>query len=107
MQVRMGGRAGEMLCKFLVGWTGRINAADASPPNVVVWLSGPRMPGQAKMGKGQSQQGQKLELQVRHCSCAGLGGPDGPDGQQRWAAGRGDWAVLTWVKKSPVATGPC
>lgn len=42
MQVRMGGRAGEMLCKFLVGWTGRINAADGSPPNVVVWPQGAR-----------------------------------------------------------------
>lgn len=79
MQVRMGGRAGEMLCKFLVGWTGRINAAR--------WLTTKcccLAPGcQAKMGKGQSQQGKNLELQVRHCSCDGLGGPDGPDGQRR------------------------
>lgn len=59
------------------------------------------------MGKGQSQQGKNLELQVRHCSRARLGGPDGPDGQRRWSAARGDWAVLTWVRKSPVATGPC
>ena len=37
MQTRMGVRAGETLCKFLVGWTGRIHAADGSPPKVVVW----------------------------------------------------------------------
>ena len=62
MQARMGGRAGEMLCKFLVGWTGRIDAADGSPPKL---LSGPRMC-QAKMGKGQSkQQGKNLKLQVQ------------------------------------------
>lgn len=48
------------------------------------------------MGKGQSQQGKNLELQARPGTALalGLGGADGPDGQQRRTAGRGDWAVV-------------
>lgn len=52
---------------------------------------------QAKMGKGQKA------TMGRTSSCrsgTALGGPDGPDGQRWWTAGRGDWAVLTWVQKN-------
>lgn len=51
-----------MLCKFLVGWTGRIAL------QMLTTKSCRLAPGyQARMGKVQGQQGKDSKLQARHC----------------------------------------